>query len=221
MNKEEWVLTEERVTEFEFRETKYFNMLINNQMFDELEHIAEAKKVKELIREIVARTIPALSKVGTDNNQWKMFQHLLPQQENTDKNECKKLEKDENLMKNGKKRKHQHHFVQIEIARSDYNQILQLHNRVNTFSMALIIRMMVLVFLSIYHKKGQNKEKAIKALVVAIEKLAKKKVTAQINFILLKETLVGSNKWRAVAFFQVEYFEKEKKEASFFFRIRL
>ena len=57
MNKEEWVLTEERVTEFEFRETKYFNMLINNQMFDELEHIAEAKKVKELIREIVARTL--------------------------------------------------------------------------------------------------------------------------------------------------------------------
>ena len=124
-------------------------------------------------------------------------------------------------MKNGKERKHLHHFVQFEIARSNYYQILQLHHRVNTFSMALIIRMMLLVFITIYHKKGNNKKKAIKALVEMIEKIAKNKVKAAINFILLKENQVDGNKWRAVAFFQVEIFLDKKKQASFFFRTRL
>ena len=213
MSNQEWKLTKERVTEFEFSSNKFFNMLISEKMFTKLENIAGQKKVKQLIEMIVNEACPVLHKVKTDSREWKMFQHLIVEEEN----QKEKRQKEAKKFKNGNERKHYHHFVSISIQRSEYYAILELHHRVNTFSMALIIRMMIEIFISLY-EKYQNQEVALEKMKEVIVKLAAEDVRCNIEFILLKEVL--GKFWRAVAFFQVEYFDADNN-LTFFFQLRL
>ena len=146
--KEQWTLTNERVTDFEYSRFKNFNMLITDKMFERLEEIVGKKKVKEIIEMIVCQSCPVLGKVKISLSGWKLFQHLISDEEITNT----KKQKETKMFKNGKEYKHYHHFVSICISRNEYFAIMELHHRINTFSMALIIRMMVEIFIVLYEK---------------------------------------------------------------------
>ncbi len=229
MAKQNWITTETRITHFDFKPTKLFNMLISDKMFRKLKAISKKNGVKTLISTIVCFGIEGLSKVTTDLTDWKLFQHIIPPEELAEykNNKRKKLDKsakntanhDSDCTETPKKRKHFHHFVNLAINRSDYYEIQKLHNRVNTFSMAMIIRILIEIFLNLYEKCG-DMETAIMKLGETIENMKNGTTDCKAGFILLKEELEDSELWRAWAFFQIECFD-EKQNLTYFFRLRL
>lgn len=229
MENEEWELTEERVNFFEFSGTKCFNLLISDKMFKRLEVFGK-KHVKDLIAEIVSVGVDGLEFMKTDCAEWKMFHHIIPEDElrkyRNERKKRKQQKSDENTSQNDetggnvpKKRKHYHHFVDLSISRKQYDMLLEAHNRLNTFSIAMIIRMLVEIFLDLNDKYG-DKNIAFQKLVQTIRKMHDKGVNCRVEFILLKLRKKASNAWRAVAYFQVEYLD-ESNNRLYFFRLKL
>ncbi len=227
MTKQNWKTTEEKITNFEFKQTKTFNLLISDKMFKSLELIGKKKGVKLLIALIISYGVKALPKFKSSINEWKFFQHLIPEDElnqyKMNKRKRKFVTQQDNDNKENdnktKKRKHYHHFVDLVITRSQYNEILQAHHRTNTFSMAMIIRILVEIFLDLYTKYG-DKTKALEKLSETIEKIVSNDGITKTEFILLKEQLEGTDLWRAWGFFQIELYDT-KHNQTYFFRLRL
>ena len=238
MKDEQWEMTEERIKNFEFSGGKCFNMLISDKMFRRLEAFGK-KGVKELIAVIVSVGSNGMQYIKTDCPEWKMFQHIIPEEElrqyrkqkrlqkqnNSDEsaaNSDENSEKSENVEKvkeKTKKRKHYHHFVDLSISRSDYSKLLQARNRLNTFSMAMIVRILVEIFLDLSDKYG-DKIAALRKLVETIKDMHLQRANCNVEFILLKHKKKESALWRAVAYFQVEYFD-ESNNRLYFFRMLL
>ena len=229
MENEEWELTEERVRHFEFSGKKGFNLLISDKMFKRLETFGK-KGVKDLIAAIISVGVSGLEFMRTDCSEWKMFHHIIPEDELRKYRKERKEQKQRNSTENTssesensenapKKRKHFHHFVDLIITRKEYDMLLEAHNRLNTFSIAMIIRMLVEIFLDLNDKYG-DKNVAFVKLVQTIKNMQKKTVNCQVAFILLKLTRKESNDWRAVAYFQVEYLD-DSNNRLYFFRLKL
>ena len=230
MAEQKWETTETRITNFKFDSTKLFNMLISDKMYQKLKAISSEDGVRALLGTIVTFGVDGLSKVTTDMKEWKMFQHLIPLEELSEYKRKKRkkqdkpientIEEDNKSEKLPKKRKHYHHFVNIEIKREEYNQILELHHRVNTFSMAMIIRILADIFLDLYEKCGDCEEALLK-LGETIENMQNGSINCKAEFVVLQEIMEDdASQWRAWGYFQIEYLDKDKNRV-YFFRLRL
>ncbi len=223
---EKWFLTENRITNFEFRNLKSFNMLITDQMYIKLKAISNKLGVKGILSKIISYGIGGLKNVTSDITEWKIFHHLISDRstdgnyKNNSKYENKSKIDKENSEKREKKRKHLHHFVEIIISREEYREIRDLHYRINTFSMALIIRMIAEIFLDLYAKYN-DVDTALNKLVQTIEKMNSQAVNCKAEFVLFREVSASqSKKWRAWAYFQVTYLD-EFGNTVYFIRLRL
>ena len=147
-----------------FSPKKKFNMLITSKMFDKLEAIVGEKHVRLIIAEIIQICLPILEKVLKSVDKWLLFQHLFEDIE----------AESQKMIKAGEIIKTKHHQILIFIQRDQYDILKQYHLKLNTFSMAMIIRIMVEVFLVLYKKYGNKDEvfaklkKEIKNMLVYI-----------------------------------------------------
>lgn len=216
-----WKLSKISLPNVPMKEYSRLNMLMTDEMFNRLENIFGAKKVSGSIRYLIDKAVAIFDKVESFNSNWKIFQYLKKEKKKElTENEQKSSEIQVQAEKNPKKRKHEFHFVCVTMDYYSYSEIKKLHYRINTFSMAIIIRMICEVFFGLYDKYGDENE-ALNHLKDAIEALlVQKEICFTANFKCYSEYNDKLQLNRYAIVFELAYFNSNVN-SSFAIRFKL
>ena len=149
--KPKWKLIKEEKFDIKLPDLARFHLVITDKMFQRIAKFAKTDDgVAFYAGNIIKAGITILTKITQTTYDWKVFQHLKPEIE--DENESEIIMTKHNSKT--KLRKHKNHHMLIFIPYPIFHAIKNQHARINTFSMALLARIIIELFLDIYEKSG-------------------------------------------------------------------
>ena len=217
--KPKWKLNDEEMTDIVLPPCTNYHLVITDQMF---QRVAKFVKTDEgiiySVGEIIEHGVKAVNKIFQRNHSWKVFQHLKPQIEDKNKPEVVMTKHNSKT----KVRKHEKHDLLLRIHGNAFLILKKNHARINTFSMAVLARIIVEIFLDLYEKSG-NYEKALRSLedvIIALYNPQKcEKCEAFFRIYTEKDENEVEND-RPVVFFTLDI-ESASLGLSYHFRLRL
>ena len=217
--KPKWKLSKEEYTNINLPDLAKFHLVITDKMFQRVAKFAKTDDgVAYYVSCIIQAGITILSKITQVTTDWKVFQHLKP--ENEDKKSTEIVMTKHNSKT--KLRKHEKHHLLILIPYPIFHAIKDQHARINTFSMAMLARIIIELFLDIYEKCGDYNA-AITKMHKVISALFKtnncEKCEAKFKIYIEFDENDTENK-RAVVFFVVNI-KSKKLGVDFDFNMRL
>jgi len=217
--KPKWKLSEKEFTNIVLPNFAKYHLVVTDQMFQRVAKFAKNYDgVSYYIGEIIEKGAAALNKITQDNYNWKVFQHLQPETDDENKSEIVMTKHNSKT----KVRKHEKHHMLIRLDYSVFYTLKKNHARINTFSMALLARGIIEIFLSIYEECGDYDEalKQLGKVILALcypEDCEKSQACFKI-FMEVDEN--DSDNKRLVVFFIVNV-ESEKLGISYHLKLRL
>ena len=222
MNKDKkpkWKLIDEEITDVVLPAFTNYHLIITDQMFQRAAKFAKSDDgVVYLIGEIIEKGVSVVKKILQRNSHWKVFQHLKSQIEDENKPEVVMTKHNSKT----KLRKHEKHHLLLRIHGDAFLILKNNHARINTFSMAVLARIIVEIFLDLYEKSG-NYEKALRSLEDVIIALYNPKKCEKCEAFFRIYTEKDENEVendRPVVFFTLDI-ESASLGLSYHFRLRL
>jgi len=214
-----WVLGKDEITDIVLPNMSRFHLVLTDQMFQRVAKFAKSDDgVAFYVSSIIQAGITILRKITQRNYNWKVFQHLKPEIEDENTSEVIMTKHNSKT----KVRKHEEHHLLIQIPYPIFNEIKRQHARINTFSMALLSRIIIELFLSIY-EECTDYDKAIKKMHEVILALhdGKDFEKCDASFkIYMEVDKNNDDESRAVVFFVVNL-KSNKLGVDFYFKLRL
>ena len=147
--KTKWKIIDREVTDFRLPNKASLHLVITDQMFQRVVKFAKTDEgVSFYVSKIIEGCVLILRKFTQHNYNWKVFQHLKPQTENETKPEVVMIKHNSKT----KVRKHEDHHVLVQVSYQVYNELKNNHARINSFSMSLLARIILELFLKIYEE---------------------------------------------------------------------
>ncbi len=214
-----WKLSDEEMTDIVLPAFTNYHLVITDQMFQRVAKFAKTDDgIIYFVGEIIEKGVAVVNKILQRNNKWKVFQHLKPQIE--DKNKSQVVMTKHNSKT--KLRKHEKHDLFLRIHGDAFLMLKENHARINTFSMAVLARIIIEIFLDLYEKCG-NYDQALRSLGEVIVALANpqkcEKCEAFFRIYIEKDENEVEND-RPVVFFTLDI-ESASLGINYHFRLRL